>query len=207
MEKWVVIMPWKLVTSDCSWSLRLSVWSRGLKQWTCWAGLGLQVEYIGQFYLQLSDTTSVYMNRMGNCSMVMQALVDHQGHFTNTAIGWWGERGWLIFRSIGLFQKRYIHIHGGEIPIGHLGTYPSICCLGLWSYTLDTWTRARTGESRQVLNDCFVNWWWLWIRLDLSNSQILHNIFAAKKTFLAGWQVKMDKLLGFRFSFFVLFLT
>ncbi|CAM5088703.1 unnamed protein product [Eretmochelys imbricata] len=47
-----------------------------------------------------------YINRKGYFSIVLQALVDHKGHFTNINVGWPGKvHDARIFRNSGLFQK------------------------------------------------------------------------------------------------------
>ncbi|XP_053875501.1 uncharacterized protein LOC128832278 [Malaclemys terrapin pileata] len=47
-----------------------------------------------------------YINRKGYFSMLLQALVDHKGHFTNINVGWPGKvHDARIFRNSGLFQK------------------------------------------------------------------------------------------------------
>ncbi|KAG6941319.1 hypothetical protein G0U57_007416 [Chelydra serpentina] len=49
---------------------------------------------------------SEYINRKGYFSMVLQALVDHKGRFTNISVGWPGkEHDVRIFRNAGLFQS------------------------------------------------------------------------------------------------------
>ncbi|XP_073164825.1 probable tubulin polyglutamylase TTLL9 isoform X6 [Lepidochelys kempii] len=47
-----------------------------------------------------------YINRKGYFSIVLQALVDHTGRFTNINVGWPGKvHDARIFRNSGLFQK------------------------------------------------------------------------------------------------------
>ncbi|CAM5112850.1 unnamed protein product [Natator depressus] len=49
---------------------------------------------------------SEYINRKGYFSIVLQALVDHKGRFTNINVGWPGKvHDASIFRNSGLFQK------------------------------------------------------------------------------------------------------
>ncbi|CAM5111973.1 unnamed protein product [Natator depressus] len=77
-----------------------------------------------------------YINRKGYFSIVLQALVDHKGRFTNINVGWPGKvHDARIFRNSGLFQKlqegiffpdQKITIGDVEIPIVILGdsAYP-----------------------------------------------------------------------------------
>ncbi|CAM5154938.1 unnamed protein product, partial [Natator depressus] len=47
-----------------------------------------------------------YINRKGYFAVVLQALVDHKGRFTNISVGWPGKvHDARIFRNSGLFQK------------------------------------------------------------------------------------------------------
>ncbi|CAM4604178.1 unnamed protein product [Lepidochelys kempii] len=77
-----------------------------------------------------------YINRKGYFSIVLQALVDHKGRFTNTNVGWPGKvHDACIFRNSGLFQKLHegtlfpdqkITVGDVEMPIVILGdpAYP-----------------------------------------------------------------------------------
>ncbi|KAG6931370.1 hypothetical protein G0U57_001905, partial [Chelydra serpentina] len=49
---------------------------------------------------------SQYINRKGYFSMVLQALVDHKGHFTNINVGWPGKvHDARVFKNSGLFRR------------------------------------------------------------------------------------------------------
>ncbi|KAG6936492.1 hypothetical protein G0U57_012256, partial [Chelydra serpentina] len=49
---------------------------------------------------------SQYINQKGYFSMVLQALVDHKGRFTNINVGWPGKvHDALVFRNSGLFRR------------------------------------------------------------------------------------------------------
>ncbi|CAM5141834.1 unnamed protein product [Natator depressus] len=77
-----------------------------------------------------------YINRKGYFSIVLQALVDHKGHFTNINVGWPGKvHEARIFRKSDLFQKlqegtffpdQKITVGDVEMPIVILGesAYP-----------------------------------------------------------------------------------
>ncbi|CAM4532255.1 unnamed protein product [Caretta caretta] len=77
-----------------------------------------------------------YINRKGYFSIVLQALVDHKGRFTNINVGWPGKvHDARIFRNSGLFQKlqegtlfpdQKITVGDVEMPIVILGdpAYP-----------------------------------------------------------------------------------
>ncbi|CAM4681782.1 unnamed protein product [Lepidochelys kempii] len=77
-----------------------------------------------------------YINRKGYVSIVLQALVDHKGCFTNISVGWPGKvHDTCIFRNSGLFQKlqegtffpdQKITVGDVEMPIVLLGdsAYP-----------------------------------------------------------------------------------
>nr|XP_048675995.1 protein MIX23 isoform X1 [Caretta caretta] len=72
-----------------------------------------------------------YINRKGYFSIVLQALVDHKGRFTNINVGWPGKvHDARIFRNSGLFQKlqegtlfpdQKITVGDVEMPICILG--------------------------------------------------------------------------------------
>ncbi|CAM5090157.1 unnamed protein product [Natator depressus] len=72
-----------------------------------------------------------YINRKGYFSIVLQALVDHKGRFTNINVGWLGKvHDAHIFRNSGLFQQlqqgtcfpdQKITIGDVEMPIVILG--------------------------------------------------------------------------------------
>ncbi|CAM4708179.1 unnamed protein product [Lepidochelys olivacea] len=56
--------------------------------------------------LALEHQAGEYINRKGYFSIVLQALVDHNGRFTNINVGWLGKvHDARVFRNSGLFQK------------------------------------------------------------------------------------------------------
>ncbi|CAM4611206.1 unnamed protein product [Lepidochelys kempii] len=56
--------------------------------------------------LALDHQGSEYVNRKGYFSIVLQALVDHKGRFTNISVGWPGKvHEALIFKNSGPFQQ------------------------------------------------------------------------------------------------------
>ncbi|CAM4589218.1 unnamed protein product [Caretta caretta] len=100
---------------------------------------------------------SEYINRKGYFSIVLQALVDHKGRFTNINVGWLGKvHDAHIFRNSGLFQKlqegtlfpdQKITVGDVEMPI---------CILGDPAYTLMPWLmKPYTGSldsSQELFN-------------------------------------------------------
>ncbi|CAM5103404.1 unnamed protein product [Natator depressus] len=72
-----------------------------------------------------------YINCKGYFSIVLQAMVDHKGHFTSINVGWPGKvHDTRIFRNSGLFQKlqegtlfpdQKITVGDVEMPIVILG--------------------------------------------------------------------------------------
>ncbi|CAM4633656.1 unnamed protein product, partial [Lepidochelys olivacea] len=146
-----------------------------------------------------------YINRKGYFSIVLQALVDHKGRFTNINVGWPGKvHDARIFRNSGLFQKlqegslfpdQKITVGDVEMPICILGdpAYPSMPWL-MKPYTgsLDSSQELfnyRLSKCRMVVECAFgrlkARWRSLLTRLDLSETNIptvitaccvLHNI-------------------------------
>ncbi|KAG6937574.1 hypothetical protein G0U57_009161, partial [Chelydra serpentina] len=56
--------------------------------------------------LGLEHQGSQYINRKGYFSMVLQALVDHKGRFTNINVGWPGKvHDARVFKNSGLFRR------------------------------------------------------------------------------------------------------
>ncbi|CAM4706863.1 unnamed protein product [Lepidochelys kempii] len=86
--------------------------------------------------LGLDHQGSQYINHKGYFSMVLQALVDHKGHFTNINVGWLGKvHDTRVFRNSGLFKRlqegiyfpdQKITVGDVEMPIVILGdpAYP-----------------------------------------------------------------------------------
>ncbi|CAM2110865.1 unnamed protein product [Caretta caretta] len=165
-----------------------------------------------------------YINRKGDFSIVLQALVDHKGRFTNINVGWPGKvHDARIFRNSGLFQKlqegtlfpdQKITVGDVEMPICILGdpAYPLMPWL-MKPYTgsLDSSQELfnyRLSKCRMVVECAFgrlkARWRSLLTRLDLSETNIptvitaccvLHNICESKgETFMAGWEVEANRL-------------
>ncbi|KAM9133168.1 uncharacterized protein ACDP82_009062 [Pangshura tecta] len=98
--------------------------------------------------------TSEYINLKGYFSMVLQALVDHRGHFIDINTGWPGKvPDARIFRNTGLFRKlqagtffpdQVITVGDVKIPIVILGdpAYP------LMPWLMKPYTGSRTGSTR-----------------------------------------------------------
>ncbi|CAM5157012.1 unnamed protein product, partial [Natator depressus] len=56
--------------------------------------------------LALDHLANQYVNRKGYFSMVLQALVDHKGRFTDINVGWLGKvHDAQIFKDSGLFEQ------------------------------------------------------------------------------------------------------
>uniref|UniRef100_A0A8C3TDU6 DDE Tnp4 domain-containing protein n=1 Tax=Chelydra serpentina TaxID=8475 RepID=A0A8C3TDU6_CHESE len=167
---------------------------------------------------------SEYINRKGYFSIVLQALVDHKGCFTNMNVGWLGKvHDTRIFRNSGLFQllqqgtffpDQKITVGDVEMPIVILGdpAYPLMPWL-IKPYTgsLDSSQdlfNYRLSKCRMVVECAFgrlkARWRSLLTRLDLSETNIpiiitaccaLHNICESKgETFMAGWEVEANHL-------------
>nr|XP_048679537.1 uncharacterized protein LOC125623755 [Caretta caretta] len=165
-----------------------------------------------------------YINRKGYFSIVLQALVDHMGRFTNINVGWPGKvHDARIFRNSGLFQKlqegtlfpdQKITVGDVEMPICILGdpAYPLMPWL-MKPYTgsLDSSQELfnyRLSKCRMVVECAFgrlkARWRNLLTCLDLSETNIptvitaccvLHNICESKgETFMAGWEVEANRL-------------
>nr|XP_048705918.1 tetratricopeptide repeat protein 33 isoform X1 [Caretta caretta]XP_048705919.1 tetratricopeptide repeat protein 33 isoform X1 [Caretta caretta] len=162
---------------------------------------------------------SQYVNRKGYFSMVLQALVDHKGLFTDINVGWPGKvHDTHIFRNSGLFEQlqegtyfpdQKITIRDVEMPIVILRdpAYPLMPWLMKpYTGTLDSSKELfnyRLSKCRMVIECAFgclkARWRSLLIRLDLSETSIpiviaaccvLHNLCESKgEKFMVGWEV------------------
>ncbi|KAH1170850.1 hypothetical protein KIL84_006468 [Mauremys mutica] len=150
-----------------------------------------------------------YINRKGYFSMVLQALVDHRGRFTNINVGWPGKvHDARVFRNSGLFRRlqegtffpdHKITVGDVEMPIVILGdpAYP------LMPWLMKPYTGAlnsdkelfnyRLSKCRMVVECAFGRlkgrWRSLLTRSDLSETNIpiviaaccvLHNLCESK---------------------------
>uniref|UniRef100_A0A452HJ44 DDE Tnp4 domain-containing protein n=1 Tax=Gopherus agassizii TaxID=38772 RepID=A0A452HJ44_9SAUR len=158
-----------------------------------------------------------YINRKGYFSMVLQALVDHKGRFTNIHVGWPGRvHDARVFRSTTLFKRlqqgtyfpdQRITVGDVQMPIVILGdpAYPLMPWL-MKPYTgsLDSAQELfnyRLSKCRMVVECAFgrlkARWRTLLTRSDLSQTNIpfviaaccvLHNLCESKgEAFIAGW--------------------
>nr|XP_048677691.1 uncharacterized protein LOC125622988 [Caretta caretta] len=148
---------------------------------------------------------SEYIKCKGYFSILLQAPVDHKGHFTNINMGWPGKvHDARVFRNSGLFQKRQegtffpdqkITVGDVEMPIVILGdpAYPLMPWLmkpytGSLNSTQELFN-CRLSKCRMVVECAFgclkARWCSLLIHLDLSKTNIptvitaccaLHNI-------------------------------
>ncbi|CAM4542412.1 unnamed protein product [Lepidochelys kempii] len=114
---------------------------------------------------------SEYINHKGYFSMVLQALVDHKGRFTNISVGWPGKvHGARNFRNSGLFQQlqqgtyfpdQKITVGDVEMPIVILGdsAYPLMPWLiKPYTCTLDSSQKLfnyRLSKCRTVVECAF----------------------------------------------------
>ncbi|XP_074977681.1 uncharacterized protein LOC125627509 [Caretta caretta] len=164
-----------------------------------------------------------YVNHKGYFSMVLQALVDHKGRFTNINVGWLGKvHDTCIFRNSGPFEQlqegtyfpdQKITIVDVDMPIVILGdpAYPWLLWL-MKPYTgsLDSSKEQfnyRLSKCRMVVECAFgclkAHWRCLLTRSDLSTTNIpivisaccvLRNICESKgKMFMAGWEVEANR--------------
>ncbi|CAM5146023.1 unnamed protein product [Eretmochelys imbricata] len=98
---------------------------------------------------------SQYINRKGYFSMVLQALVDHKGRFTNINVGWPGKvHDAHVFRNSGLFKQLQegIYFPDQKTTVGDVEM--SIVILGDPAYPLMPWLmKPHTGtlESSQEM--------------------------------------------------------
>ncbi|XP_065427403.1 uncharacterized protein LOC135976296 [Chrysemys picta bellii] len=165
-----------------------------------------------------------YINRKGYFSMVLQALVDHKGRFTNINVGWPGRvHDARIFRNTTLFKglqqgtyfpDQKITVGDVEMPIVILGdpAYPLMPWL-MKPYTgsLDRSQELfnyRLSKCRMVVECAFARlkarWRSLLTRLDISQTNIpivitaccvLHNLCESKgEMFMAGWEAEANRL-------------
>ncbi|CAM5133023.1 unnamed protein product [Natator depressus] len=156
--------------------------------------------------------------------MVLQALVDHKGRFTDINMGWPGKvHDARIFRNSGLFEQlqegtyfpdQKITVGDVEMPIVFLGdsAYPLMPWLMKpYTGTLDSSKEQfnyRLSKCRMVVECAFgrlkARWRSLVTQLDLSTTNIpiviaascvLYNICETKgETFMAGWEVEATRL-------------
>ncbi|CAM4388262.1 unnamed protein product [Lepidochelys olivacea] len=161
------------------------------------------------------------VNRKGYFSMVLQALVDHKGRFTNINVGWPGKvHDARIFRNSGLFKRlqegiyfpdQKITVGDVEMPIVILGdpAYPLMPWLmKLYTGSLDSSKELFNYKCRMVVECAFGHlkghWRSLLTRSDLNEINIpiviaaccvLHNLCESKgKTFMAGWEADANHL-------------
>ncbi|XP_065419443.1 uncharacterized protein LOC112058986 [Chrysemys picta bellii] len=165
-----------------------------------------------------------YINRKGYFSMVLQALVDHRGRFTNINVGWPGRvHDTHVFRNTTLFKRlqqgtyfldQKITVGDVEMPIVILGdpAYPLMPWL-MKPYigSLDRSQELfnyRLSKCRMVVECAFGHlkgrWCTLLSRSDLSQTNIpiviaaccvLHNLCESKgETFMAGWEAEANRL-------------
>ncbi|XP_065418090.1 uncharacterized protein LOC135974373 [Chrysemys picta bellii] len=165
-----------------------------------------------------------YINRKGYFSMVLQALVDHRGRFTNINVGWPGRvHDARVFRNTTLFKRlqqgtyfldQKITVGDVEMPIVILGepAYPLMPWL-MKPYTgsLDSSQdlfNYRLNKCRMVVERAFGHlkgrWRTLLTRSDLSQTNIpiviaaccvLHNLCESKgETSMAGWEAEANHL-------------
>ncbi|XP_065455330.1 uncharacterized protein LOC135984327 [Chrysemys picta bellii] len=164
-----------------------------------------------------------YINCKGYFSMVLQALVNHKGRFTDINVGWPGKvHDTHIFRNSGLFEQlqegiyfpdQKITVGDVEMPIVILGdpAYPLLPWL-MKPYTgsLDNKEQFnyRLSKCRMVVECAFgrlkARWHCLLTMLDLTAISIpnvitaccvLYNICESKgEMFMAGWEVEANHL-------------
>lgn len=170
------------------------------------------------------DHASNYINQKGYCSMVLQALVDHKGRFTDINVGWSGKaHNTRILQSSSLFSKmragtffphRAIKVGELEMPIMILGdaAYPLLPWL-MKPYTgrLDASKEEfnnRLRRCRMVVKCAFGRlkgrFRSLLTRLDISELNmpfvvaaccVLHNLCENKgETFLPAWGAEAERL-------------
>uniref|UniRef100_A0A8C0J8B7 DDE Tnp4 domain-containing protein n=1 Tax=Chelonoidis abingdonii TaxID=106734 RepID=A0A8C0J8B7_CHEAB len=167
---------------------------------------------------------SEYVNRKGYFSMVLQALVDHRGRFTDIYTGWPGKvHDARIFRNSGMFRKlqagtffpdRKITVGDVEMPIVILGdpAYPLMPWLmkpytGKLDRSKDRFN-YRLSRCRMTVECAFGRlkgrWRSLYGKLDVGESSIpaiitacciLHNICEGKgETFSEEWTSEVQRL-------------
>uniref|UniRef100_A0A8C3HMN3 DDE Tnp4 domain-containing protein n=1 Tax=Chrysemys picta bellii TaxID=8478 RepID=A0A8C3HMN3_CHRPI len=167
---------------------------------------------------------SQYINCKGYFSMVLQALMDHKGRFTNINVGWPGRvHDARVFRNTNLFKQlqqgiyfpdQKITIGDFEMPTAVLGdpAYPLMPWL-IKPYTgsLDSSQELfnyRLSKCRMVVECAFGRlkgrWRTLLTHSDLSQTNIpiviaaccvLHNLCESKgETFMAGWEAEANHL-------------
>uniref|UniRef100_A0A8C8SK72 DDE Tnp4 domain-containing protein n=1 Tax=Pelusios castaneus TaxID=367368 RepID=A0A8C8SK72_9SAUR len=165
-----------------------------------------------------------YINQKGYFSMVLQALVDHRGRFTDINAGWSGKvHDARIFRNSGLFRRlqsgtffpdEKLTVQGVEMPVVILGdpAYP------LMPWLMKPFTgkldpakehfNYRLSRCRMVVECAFgrlkARWRSLYGRLDLHEDNIpvvisaccvLHNICENRgERFMNSWTREAERL-------------
>uniref|UniRef100_A0A8C8R4N1 DDE Tnp4 domain-containing protein n=1 Tax=Pelusios castaneus TaxID=367368 RepID=A0A8C8R4N1_9SAUR len=159
-----------------------------------------------------------YINRKGYFSMVLQALVDHKGRFTDINAGWSGKvHDARIFRNTGLYRK----LQGGTAAVGDVEM--PIVILGDPAYPLMPWLMKpytgnldrskerfnyRLSHCRMTVECAFGHlkgrWRCLYGRLDLAEDHIpaviasccvLHNICESRgEKFSPTWATEAQRL-------------
>ncbi|CAM5142495.1 unnamed protein product [Eretmochelys imbricata] len=167
---------------------------------------------------------SEYVNQKGYFSVVLQALVDHRGHFTDINTGWSRKvHDARIFRNTGLFRKlqagtffpdQKITVGEVKMPIVILGDpiYPIMPWLMKpYTWILDSSKERfnnRLSQCRMTVECAFGHskgrWHCLYGKLDLANDSIpavisacctLHNICEGKdERFTQAWTAEVQHL-------------
>ncbi|XP_074871522.1 uncharacterized protein LOC142023941 [Carettochelys insculpta] len=164
-----------------------------------------------------------YLNRKGYHSVVLQALVDSQGHFLDIYVGWPGStHNTRVSRNSGLCRRLQAgtYIPQREIPVGD--TTMPLCVIADAAYPLRPWLmhpytghlsasqerfNQRLNHVRQVVECTFGHlkgrWRCLLTRLDAGPTNIpqivgvcsaLHNLVESKgEAFFQGWAVEAGR--------------
>lgn len=100
---------------------------------------------------------SLYINRKGYFSVVLQAVMDHQGQFTDIYIGWLGNaHSTCLFRNCSMFHKLHAGTFFSNCTIRVGDVDEPVCLVSSVTYPLQPWLMkpytSHLNPARELYN-------------------------------------------------------